>query len=77
MQEPLDVKAKHHDDKEHEKLRYGHQNKAKSVYITKIAVVVFTLILQIFFWVFLYGIAKNYMIYWKTLALLLSASVVL
>ena len=71
------MKEKHHDDKEHEKLRYGHQNKAKSVYITKIAIVVFTLILQIFFWVFLYGIAKSYMIYWKTLALLLSASVVL
>ena len=61
----------------HEKPRYGRQNKSKSIYITKIAIVVFTLILQIFFWVFLYGIAKSYMIYWKTLALLLSASVVL
>ena len=61
----------------HDKLRYGRQNKSKSIYITKIAIVVFTLILQIFFWVFLYGIAKNYMFYWKTLALLISATVVL
>ena len=51
---------------EHDKPRYGRQNKSKSIYITKIAIVVFTLILQILFWVFLYGIAKNYMFYWKT-----------
>ena len=62
---------------EHDKPRYGRQNKSKSIYITKIAIVVFTLILQILFWVFLYGIAKNYMFYWKTLAILISATVVL
>lgn len=57
---------------EHDKPRYGRQNKSKSIYITKIAIVVFTLILQILFWVFLYGIAKNYMFYWKTLPALIT-----
>lgn len=60
-----------------EKLKFGKQNKSTSIYITKIAVIVLIILVQILFWVLLYGIARNYILYWKTFALIISATVVL
>ena len=59
------------------KNKVGNQSKTTTVYVTKVAVVVLLLLLQVFFWIWFYGVTKQYILYWKTAAIVLSASVVL
>ncbi len=63
--------------KQTKKSNIGSTDMSKRVFVTRLAVIIALILIQIFFLVIIYGIARNYVFYWRTSALLLTAFVVL
>lgn len=63
--------------KSDKKSNIGSTDMSKRLFVTRLAVIVVLILLQIFFLFVVYGIAKNHVLYWRTSALALTAFVVL
>lgn len=57
------------------KSNIGSANMSRRMFISKMAIVVLLILLQIIFWIIVYGIMREYVFYWQTGALLLSTFV--
>lgn len=63
--------------KNNKKSNIGSSDASRGMFISKMAIVLVLIVLQIVVLVLIYGIAEKYIIYWRTAALLLSMFVVL
>ncbi len=63
-------------EKKRKTSRIGTKNESGQMFVFKMAIVITLIILQVAFLICIYGYMKNYVIYWRTGALLLSTFVV-
>lgn len=71
------VRNKFNEKKPVKKSNIGSANMSRRMFISKMAIVAVLILLQIVFLFFIYGIMEEYIIYWRTGALLLSGFAVL
>lgn len=55
----------------------GSTDMSKRIFVARLAIIIALILVQIFVLFIIYGIARNYVLYWRTSALLLTAFVVL
>lgn len=59
------------------KSNIGSTDMSKRIFVARLAIIIALILMQIFVLFIIYGIARNYVFYWRTSALLLTAFVVL
>ena len=65
------------DNKKIKRSNIGSTDMSKRLFVARVAIIVMLILLQILFLIIVYGIARSYVFYWRTSALLLTAFVVL